>query len=405
MTIVYLIFIMLAAYCSLRYDSITEPNAHKEHRYWLLCAILIAIEGFSYGLGGDKFVYMESFETLPIDLPIQETIYFEFLLQGYMPLWTILNVVVKRATDSFYVLQFVQATIVNITFCYIGCKYTKRYFLFLLLYFLCGKFFLFNTEVMREALAIAIMMIGIERYYKKDYISYVLCFILGFLFHLSASLMLLFPFVKFRINKYTLPACFIISFFFWAVSDILLGSAAIFALGGSIGVLIQKVLYYSTTATTIFGFLRSAITFIIVPFIVMYFSYQWETDEDIRQKKQKFISFAMVLGIIGSSFAGFSRFRNYVEIYYLCMLADFVYMLFRTKEHLIIRIGTMMVFVFLISLDYLVYYPYNKAYFIQRYVPYTCILNEDHSVYYREAIHAESVMKDSNDKNTRDIKD
>ena len=59
MSIFYLIFIVLAVYFSYRYDGIEEYDSHKQHRLWLMCGYLICLTGFSYGLGGDKFVYMQ----------------------------------------------------------------------------------------------------------------------------------------------------------------------------------------------------------------------------------------------------------------------------------------------------------------------------------------------------------
>ena len=55
MSIFYVIFVMLTAYFSFRYDGIEEYDSHKQHRFWLMCFYLICLSGFSYGLGGDKF--------------------------------------------------------------------------------------------------------------------------------------------------------------------------------------------------------------------------------------------------------------------------------------------------------------------------------------------------------------
>lgn len=167
--------------------------------------------------------------------------------------------------------------------------------------------------------------------------------------------------------------------------------------------IVQKILYYSFQASTIFGFLRSAITFIIFPFFVMYYNIKWETDEKLKERKERVIAFYMFLSMCACAFAGFTRLRNYAEIYQLIFLADFVYMWLKTKERFVIRTVCLVGIIFLTSLNFFLYYPINKAYFYERYIPYTCILNEDKSVYFRKEIHTESTSGEATDKNTRDL--
>ena len=127
MTIVYLIFLLLAAYFSLKYDAIEEENPKKNHRFWLLCVILIFISGMSYGLGGDKFEYMEEFENYPHDLAqLPQQIGMGFLLRSQMPGWVIMNMLCKKFFDSFYAVQFVEAIFINVSVCYFVRNYTKR---------------------------------------------------------------------------------------------------------------------------------------------------------------------------------------------------------------------------------------------------------------------------------------
>ena len=80
MTVFYLIFIGLTIYFSIRYDGIEEYDSHKVHRMWLMCGYLVCLSGFSYGLGADKFTYMEEFEYYSKDL--SET--GDFILKGLM---------------------------------------------------------------------------------------------------------------------------------------------------------------------------------------------------------------------------------------------------------------------------------------------------------------------------------
>jgi hypothetical protein len=94
-----------------------------------------------------------------------------------------------------------------------------------------------------------------------------------------------------------------------------------------------------------------------------------------------------------------------MEIYYLIMLSDFIYLLFKTKEQLLLRAATLALSIFFIVWQqYLIFYPRNQVYFYQRYTPYRCILDENKDVLFRENVHQESVEQTATDEGTRDIK-
>lgn len=404
MSLIYIVFLLLAAYYSLRWDGVTEDNAFKSHRFWLLCIMLICISGFSYGLGGDKFTYMAQFDSIPDDVSIVEYMSLAILIQGNMPLWTLLTIIAKRCFDSFYALQLIQAIFVNVTFCYIASKYTQRKFLFLIAYFLSLTYFIFNTEVMREGIAIAICMVGMEEYMAGKKKCFYICYALALLFHISAAIVIIFPLLKFKISLKTLGIAILASLSIWALSDLVFGKIVISVLG-STGAMATKIIRYSSVASNFNGYIGSLIRYMVLPFIIMYYSYYWEEDHNTKTKKERLISLHIVLAVCACSLAGFTRFRNYMEIYYLIMLSDFIYMLFKTKEKLILRFATLVLSIFfLLWLQYFVYFPENKAYFYQLFTPYRCILNENKDVYFREEVHIEATRNEISDEATRDIK-
>jgi len=403
MSIFYVIFVGLAVYFSFRYDGMEEPDSHKQHRLWLMCIYLVCISGFSYGLGGDKFTYMEEFEAYPESFSeAADFIWLKFMMNGQMPFWTIINVIAKVVFDSFYVVQLLESAAINISVCYIVSKYTHRYFLFLLIYFFSLQYFVFNTEVMREGFALAFILIGFHGYMSGRKWLYFLMLPLGIMFHASALTALFFPFCHFKISWKSLSIAFLTAFSIWLLSDLVLSKVMMSVLGG-IGAMVEKILFYSIQASTIFGFLRSVITFLILPFVVMYTVTMTVTSEDLKRRLEKLMSFMIVLAVLASSFAGFVRLFNYVQIFYLIMLADFVYMLFRSKEHLAMRVGTLATIVFLIALNYRIYYKSTDTYYYQFFFPYTCILNEEDDVFIREMAHSEAVNPEMTDNNVRDI--
>ena len=403
MSVFYVIFILFAAYYSYRYDRIEYYDSHKQHRLWLMCAYMVCLTGFSYGLGGDKFTYMNEFENYPSSFnEAGDYIWIQFMLRGQMPLWTLVNVFAKVVFNSFYAVQLIQSATVNIAVCYMVSKYTHRYFLFLLIYFFTLQYFVFNTEIMREGFALAFILLGMHGWMSGKKWLFFAMFPIGILFHISAAITLLFPFANFKVSWKTLIIAFVIAFGVWLFSDILLGRVMMAVLGG-MGAMVQKVLFYSLQASTIFGFLRSAITYLIFPFIIMFFTMQAEASVEKRKCMERMIAYMLLLGILASAFAGFIRLYNYTYIFYLILMADFVYSLFRKRRHLLIRVGTLMGTVFLIVLYYMTYYKTTNTYKYDYYYPYTCILDETKDVYIREVAHQESLMKEEADNNVRNI--
>ena len=403
MSIFYVIFILLTTYFSLRYDGIEEYDSHKQHRLWLMCTYLVLLTGFSYGLGGDKFVYMNEFESYPSHFSeAGDYMWLSFMLKGQMPLWTVVNLFCKIVFDSFYAVQLIQSAVVNIVVCYIASKYTHRYFLFLLLYFFSLQYFIFNTEIMRESLALSIGLLGTHFFMNGHRWVFFLMIPFAMLFHVSAVILLSFPFVRFHITWKSLLYAILFSFCLWLFSDMFLSKVMMGVLGG-IGAMVQKVLFYSIQASTIFGFIRSVLTFLIFPFVIMYTSIEYESDEELKKRKERMLSYMMVLGIAASSFAGFTRVYNYTQIFYLILFADFIYIIIKRREHFIIRIGTFAGTVFFIILLYINSYQSTGQSFYQFYYPYTCILDENEEVFIREITHYESSRREESDKNVRNI--
>jgi hypothetical protein len=135
----------------------------------------------------------------------------------------------------------------------------------------------------------------------------------------------------------------------------------------------------------------------------MYSAMTFEPSDELRKYKEKVISFMVVLGILACSLAGFARLYNYVQIFYLVMLTDFIYTLFRVKKHFIIRMGALAGTLFLLMLRYMTPYQSTNTRFYDFFYPYTCILHEDKSVFIREIAHQEAVESKETDKNVREI--
>lgn len=403
MSIFYLIFVALAVYFSFRYDGIEEYDSHKQHRLWLMCIYMICLTGFSYGLGADKFVYMEEFETYPTNFSeIGNTIFINFMMRGQMPFWTLVNILSRSLANSFYLLQFFESIAINTTVFYLVSKYTHRYFTFILIYFFSLQYFIFNVEIMREGFSLSIILLGIHWWMNGKKWLFFVTIPIGLMFHVSAMIAVFFPFMKFPVTKRTIIIISLITFCTWLFSDFLLGKVILAALGG-IGSLSEKIIFYSMKATTFFGFARTAITYLVIPVFVINTVIKNEPSEEKKKCYQHILSFTIFLGFLACSFAGLSRFFNYTRIFYLIFMSEFVYTLFRSKHHLILRAGAFATWLFLVFLQYRVHYQTTNTYFYEFYYPYTCILHEDKDVYFREIAHSEGVSITVSDKNVREV--
>lgn len=355
-----------------------------------MCVFLILIAGLRYGVGGDTLQYMEDWKWLynghlnHLDSQIRNS----FRGYGYMPLWVIFNAVLKHISNEFWLFQLVQAAIVNISICWLVKRYSHRLFTFLLIYFLSGFFFLLNTEVMREGLAIAFALPGIELLMNKHYGRALLLIAIGMLFHLSALIYVLFilTIIRAPLTRRTLWISCAIAFSIWIGSTLLVRFAmpVLNLLPGKLSI---RITAYTMMNTNLFGFLRYLITYLILPYIVGYYNVKWEEDPEMKERKSRMVRWIMMLGLIACSMAGFMRLANHMQIFYLLLLTDFIYMLLRKKEHLIIRMGTTVGIVIVFGWWYMTYWPKVNAHLYEFYFPYSSVVDENYSLERRKAIH------------------
>lgn len=404
----YIIFIILCFLFSLAFDRQDEKSKFEQFAFWSLCLYLICLSGFSYGLGGDKFSYMEDFDKLPLDISIWTYVKEQFLEQTYMPSWSILNYLCKWRFDSFYVVQFIESIVVNVSICYVARKYTNHHFLFLILFFLSEIFFQFNTEVMREGFAIAIGLIIIYKYeQKQNIIGYLIGVAVALSFHLSAVILLIYPLltkVKVDISKKNFAIFCISIVAVWTISDMVVTYLIPYLPITSESVK-YKVLSYTSVGTTIFGFGNLFCRYIILPFIIGYYQIHYQSNSQSRVAAEHILLYELTIGgIICIVGFGFERFFNYVRIINLCWLATLIFTLFQDKKHVIVRSFVILGYALYAFLHWTAYFPDTKAHFYDLFVPYTSIVNEDLRVFEREYIYEEAIMPPETDETQREIK-
>ena len=389
----YILFILLTFCLSLRFDGQAEYTRTKKVWYIIVGIYLVLLAGFRNGVGGDTQLYMQDFEYVPSTWgELNEFISDELTESGYMPGWSVLVFLCKRWLDSFYAVQLAQALIVNIGILYLFRQYTTHIFLCTLLYGVSYVFFLFNMEVMREAIAVVLCGIGMHNYLRGEKWKFYLLVGISILFHISALVALLFPFVRLKqINIKTMIMAFFAALLLFLLSDVIVNYLPSL-LGSSVNRIVEKIFLYSNVTLNLFGFLENAIRYLVINAGIVFFA-QWSIGEDEQRQKDyiKYMSFYLIITVLICGFIGFSRFRNYTLIFFLIMLTEFIY---HYKSQLytnaIIKLIVLAGFVFYTSRYYMTYYPGSHGYKYEFYYPYTSILDENVDTSKREDMHEES---------------
>lgn len=403
---IYIIYIVATFILSVFYDRTEEFAGKKRIWYMFTCLFLILIAGLRNGVGGDTQAYMVYFEDAPVDSS-DYGMYIEYmqLSGGHMPGWTMFTLLCKRWFGSFYWVQLIQAAIVNISLFYIFRKYTKHIFLCALLYGISGQFFNFNTEVMREGIAVSLCLVGMHQYLQGNKKWFYILVSFSLFFHISAIIAFIFPFVntkQFSFKK--LIIAFFISFGLWFISDAVVSFMTDHIVGE--GGIIDKLLRYSDRKSSIFGFLILAIQYFVIQGGITYFAQKGrEEDEEWMQKYNHLISFYLVLAIVGCGISGFTRLLNYTMPIYMIMLAEFLGNLSQNIRYFAItKLILVAGFIWSMHFYYMHYYPETEGRHYEFFVPYTSVFDEDADNTYRYNMYVEAVTPQTQDaKNSRDF--
>lgn len=168
--------------------------------YVISCIILIAVAGLRYRIGYDTNNYMDSFESA---IPLSE------IIDGRQfkgdPLWMYINGLAKEIYNDFFVVQIIQAIIVNGAVFWFIRRHSPKPFLAVLLYFLLLWWNL-CFEAMREAIAVAFFLFALDGLLlNKGFITYYLRVWPALLAHSFGFVTLIFPFIKFlKVKRYAI---------------------------------------------------------------------------------------------------------------------------------------------------------------------------------------------------------
>lgn len=190
--IIYITLYLFILFGVIIYD-INGKKKYKNEYLALLFFLFAIIVGIRYYIGDDTIIYTLTYDKYPNIVDLGTNAYKEY---GYNPGWIIFMSLCRTISDSFLLPQLIIAS-----FFYYGLyNLFKAYSLYpfwgLVIFFTSISFVTLSFEFLRQSFAITIFMFSIKYYKKNKWARYYLLSITALMFHFSALILFLFPFLK-----------------------------------------------------------------------------------------------------------------------------------------------------------------------------------------------------------------
>lgn len=190
---IYFIVLFLLLILTVRYD-INGKTEYRDQFYNAVLVILILIAGLRFRLGEDTINYIYYFYH---DFPNLYDLDIDTLLSSDQPpLWILLNSIVKTFGGKFFVVQLIQATILNTLMLKFFKKHSPYPFACVTFYFL-WRYQWFSMVVMKAAIALSIMLFANDFFLEKKYLKGLALILIATGFHQSSILLAIIPFMTF----------------------------------------------------------------------------------------------------------------------------------------------------------------------------------------------------------------
>ncbi|MGL4519017.1 MAG: EpsG family protein [Phocaeicola sp.] len=300
---IYFLILFITLLFIFRYDYHSLRQGNKA--YQLLCLVAILVSALRYRVGGDSFNYELFFNLISEDF--SKSIYY---IAMFEPSWLYLNILLKNVYPDFVIVQFVHAIFINRTIFYFIKKNTPFKFTAIFFYFSFAYLY-FNTEIMRESIAICFFLINLDNFKKEKWKRYYLLCSLSILFHYSALFLLILP--LFRHTKLTL---------FRLTLIISLSVLCYFSLGLVSNLLPthveSKLAMYENEGMNINGVIYRFLCYVFLPFILIKINKSYN---DLSALYSIYF-FVAAISIANTAIGG--RLINYFTIINILFLTNFV---------------------------------------------------------------------------------
>lgn len=388
---VYIFPIVLTLLLIYQYDY----GHHKRGRlawYLFLLVYCILVAGLRYRIGGDTVVYSTN-EYLRLPDLVGYWSY-DFTFERFGRGYVFLNAIARSISDDFVIMQFILAIILNIIVFRFFYRNTQNIFTAILLYMLLCYLNL-NTEVLRESMAIACLLLAWEYFYRYKWLKYYLFCGIAILFHPSAAFTLILPLFTlkcfhkiFSISWFSLGLAFGLYFL-----GILLTSK-FFDLIRLIGIATMDNYadIYETSGMSdatyynIVGKLLDILNYIIYPFTVgwiLSWSINRNSDNPTRQYIRCLTIMIVVfsyIGVLSSSMIILYRFNNYMLLFFILGMSNSLFKvieIFNQKIRLTYSMSILFIVPFVFTPINRMFKPSGRSNTapIHRYYPYYSVLN------------------------------
>lgn len=375
MYIVILLAILLSIFTKYR----PSHTYRWDSKLLFILILMILCSGLRYMIGSDTVAYMSDYHNMPnfksiINNGIDTSL--------YEPLWYFFCAFCKLFSDDYFFMQFVHAILVNsIIFNFIK-KYTTTDSLYIavLLYFIC-LFLYFNTEIMREVLAICVILMVIPSLLKKRYFIFYFGCIIASLFHGSALICAIIPlFIRIKNTKkaYIIMAiiCACSSILWYLFQDYIYLAFFIQSVEHKYNAYIETEFFNYNVNGTILQIIIKC----VLPLSIILINKSKEACA-INKLLFPFVYIYIILGVFSLyNNTIFDRFQNYFAIPFWIYTAN-TFIGYNYKKIMIKTILVTSVFLMVIG-RYYSYFKYDVTdtfRIYERYFPYSSVLNKKDS--------------------------
>jgi hypothetical protein len=372
---VYILILLILLVLVINYD-INRSTLGYKISYIIMLVLFVCVSGLRYKIGSDTLSYMEEYKYLPNISQLFKSGVFD---TRYDFLWVVFCAVCKSISDSFFFMQFLHALIINSIYFYFIYNNTKYRFTAIFLYYVLG-FLYFNTEILRESTAIAIFLLSISSYYRKNWLRYYVLGFFSFLFHSSALIVIVFPFLsKIKFNKAFILSLLIVMIMAGLVWQLFSTNIDLFFIVASIESKSRAYLNNETYVSNFNGMVYGLITYMIVPLLAVFFHQKYLKTNVVEAP---FIWVYLAIGIfIVYNNTIFTRFQNYLFFPFILFLSNLIIESYRRRRKILFHtIKVTGIFVLLIVGKYYNYFKPDitqTTYIYQRYIPYHSILTKE----------------------------
>ena len=354
---------------SVRYD-ILRKKAGREQWYKLLLVALVLVAGLRWRLGVDTPNYIFSFY---YTIPDFRHLTFEDI-DATKPMWILLNSIVKSLGGRFYIVQIIQAIIVNVLYFLYIRKHSKYIFtcvLFFFLYCYTNQ----NMEEMKASISVVLCLFGNDYVLEKKWMRAYVLYTLAVLFHISAFLILLTPlFIHLRFNV-TGTFVLIASFFLGYILQANLGDYLAMLDAADETIANRAQLYaeserYLQQGGNVFFYIVHIIPFILYSVICYFYTKRKGLDKQILQL-EPFLMCGLVCIVFQMNVQIFYRYVHFYAIYLVLFFAQsFCDMILRDKKSnggtsyaksMLIFLPLMFCMLYSYNVKYMRYYPYSSV--------------------------------------------